>query len=480
MKKPILFFIALLFLGACKKDISDINTDTKKPSEVPAGPLFSYATKQYVDAITSASVNTNVFRFTVSHWAMVTYQDEAQYDFSTRAIPQAWWTIMYVRVLQNLNLSKLNIMADPLMDAGIKTNKLAMIDIMEVLAYSTLVNSFGNVPYSETLNESITFPKYDDAKTISLDLMSRLNNDITALKTSSAGFSASEDLIFGGNIAKWITFANTLRLQQGMILADVDNATAKTAVEASSAAAISSATDNASFAYLAGAPNQNPLFVDIVTGGRGDYVAAEDLLNKMKGSVEGQIFDPRLKQYFTTNADGNYVGGVVGQVNTISAVSKPAAKAYAANLPTLILDYVEAEFFRAEAVERGYTVGGTAKEHYDNAITASILYWGGTNAEATAYLAQPTVNYTTAAGTWREKIGTQKWIALYNRPFAGWTELRRLDYPAIKTPVGAKSGFPNRLPYPNNEQQLNGTNYTEAAAAIGGDLVVTKLFWDTL
>ncbi|MEO6914441.1 MAG: hypothetical protein ABI151_01355 [Chitinophagaceae bacterium] len=42
-------------------------------------------------------------------------------------------------------------------------------------------------------------------------------------------------------------------------------------------------------------------------------------------------------------------------------------------------------------------------------------------------------------------------------------------------PVGAKSGFLNRLTYPNNQQQLNGT---AATAAVGGDKVEIKLFWD--
>jgi len=143
-----------------------------------------------------------------------------------------------------------------------------------------------------------------------------------------------------------------------------------------------------------------------------------------------------------------------------------------------LLDYVEAEFYRAEAKERGYTVSGTAEEHYNNAITASIIYWGGTAAEATAYLANPKVAYSTAAGTWKQKIGTQKWIALYNRPYEGWTELRRLDYPKLTLPVGATSGFPNRFVFPEVEQTTNGASYTEAATAVGGDKVETKLWWD--
>ena len=35
-----------------------------------------------------------------------------------------------------------------------------------------------------------------------------------------------------------------------------------------------------------------------------------------------------------------------------------------------------------------------------------------------------------------------------------------------------------RYPYPVNEQNVNRENYEAAAAAIGGDLVSTKLWWD--
>ena len=136
------------------------------------------------------------------------------------------------------------------------------------------------------------------------------------------------------------------------------------------------------------------------------------------------------------------------------------------------------EFYRAEAIERGYAVGGTAKGHYDDAISASILYWGGTQTDASDYLGRPKVDYATAPGNYKQKIGTQKWIALYNRSVEGWTEVRRLDYPVLPAPAAANSGFPTRFTYPGNEQTLNPTNYKAAAAKIGGDAVTTKIFWD--
>lgn len=473
MKKIILMIIPVLILGACTKDITRFNEQTKQASKVPAGTLLANSIKNLSDAMASGSVNTNVWRFTVKHWAMGTYQDEAQYDFSTRNIPQTWWTIMYRDVLNNLKDASRVVSENTVLDPVVKDNQLAIIDLLQVYVFKILVNTYGDIPYSEALDPSNLFPKYDDAKTVYADLMKRLAADITKLKSTSGSFASTEDLIYQGNVAKWVKFANSLQMQMGMIIADVDNTTAKAAVESATANAMMSSADDAKVTYYLSSPSQNPLYVDIVLGGRPDYVASEDLMKPLT-----DLNDPRKSLFFGKNNDGNYVGGIVGKVNDFPAMSKPSSKVSAADAPLVLLDYVQTEFLRAEAIERGYNVPGTAAEHYNNAIKASIIWWGGTAAEADAYLAQPQVAYATAAGSWRQKIGFQKWIALYNRPFDGWTELRRLDYPVLTAPVQAKSGFPNRFPYPSNEQQLNGTNYTAAAAKMGDDKVEAKLFWD--
>lgn len=474
MKKIFLVFVPLLLLAsACTEDISQLNIETKRPAAVPAPTLFSNAVKALTGNLATASVNTNVFRFTVSHWAMATYQDEVQYDFATRNIPQSWWTAMYRDVIMDLRESAKLISTDASLAPGEKANKLAILDVMEVYTYGILVNTFGNIPYSESLNPAILFPKYDDAKTVSTDLINRLNADISKINTSAAGFTAGEDLIYKGSVSKWLKFANTLRMKLGMIQSDVDASLAKSAVEASDAGAISASADNGLFTYMAASPNQNPLYVDIVLGGRQDYIASKDLMDKLLGWN-----DPRTGAFFTPNNAGVYAGAPMGKVSTYVDFSRAGTKVIEAAAPYVFADYVETEFLRAEAKERGFNVAGTAESHYNNAIRASIIAWGGTSADADAYLAQPSVAYTTAAGDWKQKIGTQKWIALYNRPYEGWVEIRRFDQPKISNPIGAKSTFPTRLTYAANEQTLNGANYTAAASAIGGDVVTTKLYWD--
>src|SRR5690606_17102556 len=144
---------------------------------------------------------------------------------------------------------------------------------------------------------------------------------------------------------------------------------------------------------------------------REDYVAANTLVDAMN-----ELNDPRRKQFFT-QVDGEYSGGIYGFTNSYPDFSTVSAKVAAPDNEGLLLDYSEVNFLLAEALERGFAVGGTVEDHYNEAITSSIEYWGGTSAEADAYLGQSSVAYTSAAGDWKDKIGTQKWIALYNRGY---------------------------------------------------------------
>ena len=250
MKKLLIYSSILFLLGSCTKDISRFNEETKRASIVGAETLFSNGFRNVVDAVTSPNVNTNVFRFTAQNWAMATYQDEVQYDFITRAIPQRWWTIMYRDVLSDLKESARIINASTILDPAVKANQLAMIDIVQVYTYQILVTTFGNIPYTEALNSNALFPKYDDAKTVYNDLLLRLGVDISKLNISAAGFSASQDLVAGGKVTKWVKFANSLQVRMAMNIADVDNLNAKALIEAAEPKAITSAADNIIFVYL--------------------------------------------------------------------------------------------------------------------------------------------------------------------------------------------------------------------------------------
>ena len=473
-----IFFLYLfisVILTSCNKDFNTINDNIKAAQVVPASTLFSNAQRELVDNMTTPSVNTNVFRLYAQYWAETTYADESQYNITTRNTARGWWNPLYRDVLKNFNESERLINNDKsFTDLQLKKNQLALNEILSVYTFSILVNTFGDIPYSEALDFTNATPKYDDAATIYKDLIKRLDAAITSMNVSSGSFG-SADLVYGGDISKWIKFANSLKLRIGMTLADVDPATSKTLVEQAAPNVFTSNADKASMMYLASPPNTNPTWVNLIQSGRIDFVAANTFIDTLTS-----LNDPRIPFFFNKDKNGGYSGGIYGSVNNNANFSLPSSKITDPSFPGVLMDYAEVEFYLAEAVERGYSVGGTAEDHYNKGVTASILDWGGKDTDAATYLLNPLVAYKTASGSYKKKIGTQKWISLYNRGFEAWTEYRRLDYP-ILNPVSAADAqgpFPVRFTYSDQEPNLNKVNYDAASAKIGGDKVTTKLFWD--
>jgi len=344
------------------------------------------------------------------------------------------------------------------------------------MTWAALVNTFGNIPYSEAMNPENPLPKYDDAKTIYDALLVRLDAALPKLESKGTPFGGG-DLLYKGNIPQWVKFGNSLKLKLAMIIADSDPDKAKKMVAEAAPKVFTSNADKAAFPYISTPPNYNPIAQNMnsLYTSRQDFIPSATILTPMN-----ELNDPRRPFFFTTIND-KYVGGQYGFLNTYSAFSHVSDKIIDPAFEGLLLDYSEVEFLLAEAVERGF-ITGSAADHYNKAVTASITYWGGTAAEAAAYLAQPKVAYATAAPTWKEKIGFQKWIALYNRGWESWVEWRRLDYPKLSPPSGgnvpAGLAIPVRMIYPIVEQTLNGANREAAASAIGGDLASTKLWWD--
>ena len=187
MKKILIIPILFLVLSSCNKDTSNLNIDTKHASSAPAYALFSNGQRNLADVLATPNVNINIFQLITQQWTEVTYVDESNYDIGTRNISNNWWRAMYKTVLINLEAAKTGVPKD-VNDADQQKNDLAMIDIMEVFTWQVLVNTYGNIPYTEALDPNNLFPKYDDAKTIYEDLLNRLDADIAALNPSAAGF----------------------------------------------------------------------------------------------------------------------------------------------------------------------------------------------------------------------------------------------------------------------------------------------------
>ncbi len=476
MKRYIISAICLILtVTSCEVDES-LNIDTKRPTVVPAEALFSNGTRELFDLMNSTSVNLNVFRLYAQYFAQTTYPDESQYNQITRNISENIWRRLYRNVLKNLQGAKEILPSEAAVNPDLTADipsKVAILEFMEIYAYSVLVDTFGNVPYTEALDSDNLTPVYDDAETIYIDLLNRLDDVISKIDSGS-GFSEAQDIVYQGDVSKWKKAALSLKLRLAMRLADSNPELSKTkAEEAASEDLILSNEDNFGIKYLAAAPNTNPLWVSLVQSGRTDFIASNTLVDAMNS-----LNDPRLSSYYSL-FEGGYTGGTYGSANSPGSGSAISDIMKQPDLVGNILTASEVNFLLAEAAARSYVVPETVEGYYNAGITASILEWQKTTEEAEEYLTQTSVAYSTATGDWKEKIATQKWIAMYNNGFEGWTTWRLFDQPILNTPADMSySDIPTRFLYPTNAAQLNGSEYNSASSAIGGDTKTTKLFWD--
>lgn len=526
-----MFLMVLIFSGSCTKNFEEFNTDIKNPAEVKGEYLFSQAEKELMDQISSTNVNWNIWKLIVQYWTETTYTDEANYDIVNRDIPEQIFQAYYRNVLKPLTEAKTLIEKAPLegLESEVtRANKIHIIDILMVYCYHDLVNTFGDVPYSQAMDIENTTPAYDDDEAIYEDLIARLDNAISGLTvpTDDAPQSfESADFFFGGDVASWEAFANSLKLKIAINLADHDAAFAQDKVEEAFTAGL--ITTDVLFPYEGASPNANPLYEDLVATGRKDFVPANTLINLM-----AYLEDPRMEAFFTNQlsagvddtlltsvpilfyySDGSkalispdsiynpfeedsvygiiptadvnyYLGGRYGYSSTYNNYSHINDNVQLPNFPGILMTYSEIQFYLAEAAARGWAVGKTAEQAYNDAITASFAEWNMDASAATAYIASPKVNYSTLSAegkTWKEIIATQAYLSLYTRGMEAYNIYRRLDYPVMNVPRLPKTddgSVPTRFTYPTNEQTLNVDNYNAAAAAIGGDQLTTKLFWD--
>lgn len=529
MKKISLIILILGCVLSCDDRFEEMNRPKKDAAAVTGETLFANGVRNMFDMVINTDVNVNVFRLYAQYWAQTTYPDESQYNMVGREIPDNFWEVAYRDVLKDLDEAEVVIEDtwDPnVLPETTKNNRIAIIDICKVYTYSVLVDAFGAVPFKDALNDEILIPSYDTGEDVYSGIIEMLDAAIATLDEDAEGFSSTQDLIYAGDITEWKKFANSLKLKLAITISDVNSGKATTMItQALEGGIFESNEDNAAIEYQDAPPSTNPVWEDLVQSGRADYVIANTIVDRMQS-----LYDPRLliyaagmdfeyplnkttkeKRDSTITEGGNFilyypasdsivhkatpftvfvadsakavqlfVGGEYGTANTYSANSHVGDLFHEPALEGLILDYSEVQFLLAEAAERGFTTPGTAEDYYNQGITASMEYWGVDQERIDDYLAQPAVAYASAAGDWKQKIGTQSWIALYNRGFEGWTVWRRLDFTGFNVPDGLTADeIPNRMIFPIEEATLNPSNLNAAIGLIGGSNdVQTKVFWD--
>ncbi|RLD73448.1 MAG: hypothetical protein DRI87_03905, partial [Bacteroidetes bacterium] len=346
--------ILALIVGITQCKLPD-NVNPKRATSVPVETLFTNAEVALFNMIDDVNVNRNVLRLYVQYWNETTYFDESRYLMQDRQIPDNYVTRFYKDVLMDLKQAKEIVMEDDLGDPDGQRNKAAILDILMAQAWLTVVDGFGDLPYTEALQKKEnTQPVYDDAASIYDAEIANLKAAINALGAGSSWGSA--DVMYFGDNGLWKKYGASLLLRVGMRLADVSPDKAKSAVQAALDAGVYTSEDEAGFLnYVGVVPHVNAIYNAYVVDNRKDYLPTNTIIDIM-GNYDGANYDlggqdPRIDNYFTLAPDTNvYIGAVAGLdgAQSYQLFSHFQDVFFEPTFPAMIIDYIEVEFWLAE------------------------------------------------------------------------------------------------------------------------------------
>jgi len=219
------------------------------------------------------------------------------------------WTTAYSSVLNN---SKALI---PLAQAQLKYTESGIARVLSAYTLGTLVDQFGDVPYSQAeLGSANTTPGVDPGASTYAAVQSMLDSAILDFGKSGATIPSGVDLYYNGSTANWIKLANTLKLKFYMQVRLVDNtAAAKIQALVTANNLINTPAQDFVFQYskTLSPDSRHPHYAaDYVnSGGVGEYlsnyffwkVAAEKYsgnVNLPSTAAAPTTGDPRLRYYF--------------------------------------------------------------------------------------------------------------------------------------------------------------------------------------
>ena len=437
--------------------------------------------------------------------------------------------------------------------------------------YSAIENAdlFGPMPYEEfkALRDKSPF-KYNDVRTIYYGVKKNLDDVVACLKyykdnRSEAYKQELANVMYSyltivndpysktwEDMEPWIRFANSLKLRMAIHMSGIEPETAKTWAEEAVRDGVITDVDNEVAIYPAFSGKDHPL-VEIT--GWSDAVMGASFLNLLEN-----LDHPYMKYLFTKNsvglakspqavegsscpattpANSVYVGmrdGVApgeGQ----AAANNPYCgysmldKAYLAQTqaPLFLMKCSEVYFLLAEGALRGWNMGGTPKQFYEQGIRYASLesrsFTGNKyNQLVDEYLnveAPKNITYidpqgltpdmkpvTTIGVKWNEsdsketkleKIITQKYIASFPYSYESWVDLRRVGYPKLfpilgvadsdgtigagDSKVQTKENIMRRIPWASDDPQTKEDIANTGLPALGegaSDTQGQHLWWD--
>lgn len=464
----------LLGMMGCTDSFGDVNTDPDRTTDPPVTNQLAYVIRYASANLFDPWNDMNEPSTYGGHLTKIQYIDESRYEFRTGVVENKWYYVY-------LTYSNVKDMERRAAEEGL-VNMESVAKVWGTMLISIATDTWRDVPYSDAakMSEGVLLPRYDKQEDIYPAMLEVLASAAEGFASGASDDLGGGDVLFDGKVEKWQRYCNSMRLRLAMRLAKVDAGLAKSTVEqimgnSSKYPVLESNSDNAFFVWPGETPYIEPWANDKRT--RDDHAPSDVLVNLLKS-----LDDPRLPMYaHPAETSGEYVGGVIGastvesdlgSISRIGARFRDEFKGF-----TPYYRAAETYFHLAEAAKLGWSVGISAKDAYEKAVTLSLEENGIEN--AAAYLEGKAKFNDTL-----EQIYEQEWLALFKQGMEGWSLYRRTGIPATNyhAPGSKYLGHntpPFRYPYPINESSLNGANLKPFQAEVKDDFWGKQMWWDT-
>jgi len=372
---------------------------------------------------------------------------------------------------------------------------LGLTKFFRALLFSQLTETFGDIPYSSALQAVAGNykPEYDNQESVYKGILQELEDANNLLDDAKGKING--DIIYGGSATQWKKLVNAFKLRLLIHLSKKES-NADLNIKGQFQNIISdpgkyplftSNDDNAQLVF--NATTQNNYYPDF------GYLSLSTAVSMEKGFVTilKDRDDPRLfamaepvsglPEGVFSSYEGVDAGLTIGdQQTTSSNASRIKSRYYddKINEPWILIGYAEQELLIAEAIVRNWITGaGTAEEHYNNGITASMKFYGIADPDIATYLAGPNVAFD--PGTALDQIAIQKHIAMFmNSGWEAFYEQRRTGVPTLAVGPGTYNNgeVPKRWLYPLSEYDYNSGNLQDALQQqFGGTDDVNNVMW---
>jgi hypothetical protein len=338
----------------------------------------------------------------------------------------------------------------------------AIATLMQSYTFHVLADLYDKIPFTEALKgEKILQPKYDDGQLVYDSLLARIDEAISKdFNVSSAEDPGKSDLIFGGDMAKWKQFANTLKLKIYLRYVNVDATAYQSEIQALLTENNFLTTADAKFAAFKNElTGYNPFYNTFVDRLSGNVIANKTLMDYFNDNV-----DPRKEKVFKASETGsNYNSLATGAHQTATGTIKDYATPNIGPIDPVYFFTIEEVYFLIAEAEQRYGTPANATAAYNAGIEASLVA-NGLAADAKTY-----------PYNGLKSIMEQKWVAAANkRGIESFFDFNRTGYPDFfsKSLTSVLNGTdrPKRLFFPDSERKSNSNTPAKVALNV-------KVWW---